>query len=275
MVFSTKTASGTNKPQTPMELPEGFETDDRETESALEMPPIEENKELKEGELTLFDHTNFIWMGDLNYRIDLKRDDIVKAIKEENWKLLRSGDQLVQQIAQDKVFQGFVEGDLAFRPTYKFDAGTDTYDSSRKMRLPAFCDRVLWRAQSQIKCLSYRSHMELMVSDHKPVSAVLQIKLAPYATSPPRKTNSSDSLGEGSPTTSSSKSSSSSSLSTPPSPGKEANGMAKSAFPKKSYFFTTTFRFFKALLKSPATYIVVAVAIGAASYLAAKQAGAV
>ena len=32
------------------------------------------------------------------------------------------------------VFPGFEEGRLGFDPTYKFDVGTDNYDSSKKQR---------------------------------------------------------------------------------------------------------------------------------------------
>lgn len=33
--------------------------------------------------------------------------------------------------------QGFDEGDITFAPTFKFDNGTDTYDSSAKVSAPA------------------------------------------------------------------------------------------------------------------------------------------
>ena len=56
---------------------------------------------------------------------------------------------------------------MRFLPTYKFDAGTDTYDSSEKQRIPAWCDRVLYRARagSGAACtvVRYDSDMRLMV----------------------------------------------------------------------------------------------------------------
>ena len=36
------------------------------------------------------------------------------------------------------------QGPLFFRPTYKYDVGTDVYDTSKKQRVPSWTDRVLW-----------------------------------------------------------------------------------------------------------------------------------
>lgn len=35
-------------------------------------------------------------------------------------------------------FTGYQEGPLLFRPTYRYDLGTDNYDTSEKMRIPAW-----------------------------------------------------------------------------------------------------------------------------------------
>ena len=37
--------------------------------------------------------------------------------------------QLVRQISQKKVFLDYLEGKITFKPTYKYDPGTDTFDT--------------------------------------------------------------------------------------------------------------------------------------------------
>ncbi|CAN0276180.1 unnamed protein product, partial [Ectocarpus sp. 12 AP-2014] len=48
---------------------------------------------------------------------------------------------------QPPPFSGYSEGPLNFRPTYKFDSGTDTYDTSSKQRVPAWTDRILYSSR--------------------------------------------------------------------------------------------------------------------------------
>lgn len=46
--------------------------------------------------------------------------------------------QLRQSIDEGLAFSGYQEGPILFRPTYKYDLGTDTYDTGEKMRIPAW-----------------------------------------------------------------------------------------------------------------------------------------
>jgi len=47
--------------------------------------------------------------------------------------LLRGSDQLSREAERGEIFHGFCEGPLSFRPTYKYDIGTDDYDTSAKV----------------------------------------------------------------------------------------------------------------------------------------------
>uniref|UniRef100_A0A8B9YZU4 Inositol polyphosphate-5-phosphatase J n=1 Tax=Buteo japonicus TaxID=224669 RepID=A0A8B9YZU4_9AVES len=100
------------------------------------------------------------------------------------------------------VLSGFQEGPLNFPPTFKFDVGTNKYDSSAKKRKPAWTDRILWKIKSpsvglgaggrwpsrgvlSVSQLCYCSHMEYTVSDHKPVAAIFAVQFASKADKPP------------------------------------------------------------------------------------------
>lgn len=118
------------------------------------------------------DHDMVYWIGDLNYRItELEAAEVKEIVREGKLKELLAADQFMQQRHQRKVFTGYNEGPITFLPTYKFDPGTDIWDSSEKARAPAWTDRILWRGE-HIEQTTYRSHWELKISDHKPVSAV-------------------------------------------------------------------------------------------------------
>ncbi|XP_075217089.1 oculocerebrorenal syndrome of Lowe [Lycorma delicatula] len=123
------------------------------------------------------DHDQIYWLGDLNYRITEMDPHVVKELVDiSNYNPILECDQLKQQHKKGNVFSSYKEGDITFRPTYKYDPGTDDWDSSEKNRAPAWCDRVLWRGEA-IKQLSYKSHPQLRISDHKPVSAVFSSEI--------------------------------------------------------------------------------------------------
>ena len=75
----------------------------------------------------------------------MERELAVKSITEADWPSLLEKDQLRCQMDAEKVFKGWQEAKIDFAPTYKYDYGSDVYDSSEKARIPAWCDRVLWQ----------------------------------------------------------------------------------------------------------------------------------
>lgn len=148
----------------------------------------------------VLDHDVVFWFGDLNFRIDDLEMQVVKtAIDNNKYSALWEKDQLNMAKDSETVLEGFQEGPLKFPPTYKFDVGTDTYDTSGKKRKPAWTDRILWRLRATAPLSAagkrgslsgltsgtkvtqhyYRSHMEFTVSDHKPVSSIFTLQF-PY-----------------------------------------------------------------------------------------------
>jgi len=89
-------------------------------------------------------------------------------------------DQLNIERAQGRVFRDFEEGVLDFRPTYKYQPGTDLYEErpDKKLRAPAWCDRILWLAQEpgHVAQLNY-CRSELNISDHKPVMSTFLVTI--------------------------------------------------------------------------------------------------
>lgn len=120
----------------------------------------------------ILDHELCVLNGDLNYRIDtMSRDTVVTAVKQGNLTKLLERDQLLVAKRRNPGFRlrAFDELPITFAPTYKYDVGTDNYDTSEKKRSPAWCDRLLYRGRGRIEQLDYRRH-EVRVSDHRPVS---------------------------------------------------------------------------------------------------------
>ncbi|PGH00708.1 hypothetical protein AJ79_08128 [Helicocarpus griseus UAMH5409] len=127
----------------------------------------------------ILDHEICILNGDLNYRIDsMPRNTVIEAVKSRNLPKLLERDQLLASRRKNPGFRlrSFNEAPITFAPTYKYDVGSDQYDSSEKKRSPAWCDRLLYRGVGKIKQTEYRRH-EVKVSDHRPVSGLFKMRI--------------------------------------------------------------------------------------------------
>jgi phosphatidylinositol-bisphosphatase len=127
------------------------------------------------------DHDLIFWLGDLNYRIDetMPTDQVLASSEKGVLDEMRKLDQLNVERAAGRVFEGFQEGPLHFPPTYKYQPGTDVYEQrpDKKLRAPAWCDRILWAAQesSHVEQITYGRSESPNVSDHKPVYSTMRL----------------------------------------------------------------------------------------------------
>ncbi|XP_035910611.1 inositol polyphosphate 5-phosphatase E [Anopheles stephensi] len=150
------------------------------------------------------------WCGDLNFRLSEPRDKLMQWIETTQFPLpahLPHGfmhtDQLTSVLSDGAAFRGFREAKITFPPTYKYDPGTQRFDSSSKQRAPAYTDRILYKFKplpvttvhrrssnlppggkishppSPVKCLAYDSVQSITSSDHKPVWALFRNIIRP------------------------------------------------------------------------------------------------
>ena len=153
--------------------------------------------------LSVEEHDIIFFFGDLNYRINENNRSLDKIYEllHQDLEILKADDQLAIEKRSGRVFHGFVEGPLTFLPTYKYVAGTDEYDRrpDKKLRFPAWCDRILWRTCSagwsaesiepdsnsrkislmnenieSVQQLRYQ-RAENVISDHRPVRSSFNI----------------------------------------------------------------------------------------------------
>ncbi|KAB8240151.1 SacI homology domain-containing protein [Aspergillus flavus] len=115
------------------------------------------------------DHEAIIWLGDFNYRIGLDSHFVRELVAQKDYQKLYNNDQLNLQMLAGRAFPFYTEGLITFPPTYKYDIDSDTYDTSEKARIPAWCDRILWRG-SCLRQIDYNT-AKLRFSDHRPVWA--------------------------------------------------------------------------------------------------------
>ncbi|XP_052872010.1 synaptojanin-1 [Anopheles cruzii] len=141
---------------------------------------------------SLKSHDYIFWCGDFNYRIDMEKDELREMLRvggaSTDLSVILPYDQLRIQQNAGSVFNEFLEGEITFPPTYKYDLFSDDYDTSEKARAPAWTDRVLWRRRKQSPDadrhpgwnpgrLVHYGRAELKQSDHRPVLALIDIEV--------------------------------------------------------------------------------------------------
>lgn len=133
-----------------------------------------------------------VFGGDLNYRLQgLSRAEVEIALADGDASdLLDAFDQLNRERFAGRAFPGFVEGRVAFAPTFKYDRRSNTFDSSKKRRVPAWTDRILFTPSPGLALASYDAVADASHSDHRPVVAVFHLApadLRPASSRSPRK----------------------------------------------------------------------------------------
>jgi len=137
---------------------------------------------------------HLVWLGDLNYRLDLSYlgistsshaehvEAVVDMARHGRFAEMLRADQLLAARAAGDAFVGFVEGAMPFGPTFKVQRQKGI--AYKAQRTPSYCDRILWKSMppcvgrlTQTFC---HSVPEVSTSDHKPLVAAFE--LAPSQT---------------------------------------------------------------------------------------------
>ncbi|KAI3351631.1 hypothetical protein L3Q82_020466 [Scortum barcoo] len=143
---------------------------------------------LGEKQLGAFDislrFTHLFWCGDLNYRLDLDVQDILKHVSKREFEELMCADQLTRERHKRKAFLNFKEEKITFPPTYRYERGSrDCYlwqkykTSGVRVNVPSWCDRILWKSYPEMHfvCTAYGCTDDIFTSDHSPVFATFQV----------------------------------------------------------------------------------------------------
>ncbi|KAH8582798.1 endonuclease exonuclease phosphatase family [Cryptosporidium sp. chipmunk genotype I] len=154
---------------------------------------------LKSGS-SLQDHDLVILAGDFNFRIQLPKQKVIDLIRDQDFIELLKFDQFFLEKSDNEVMSKLFEEKISFPPTYKYIRGEYSYDPSR---IPSWCDRVFVLSKSSkvssittdiknnqqgdsiesdsfndyvVSIADYNSDERYLISDHRPVFAVISVK---------------------------------------------------------------------------------------------------
>ncbi|KAL4400102.1 phosphatidylinositol-4,5-bisphosphate 5-phosphatase [Malassezia pachydermatis] len=169
---------------------------------------------LDQHEYSLYDTHHLFVLGDLNYRVatgvegvspqgvpvrpgsfpPITRETVraaARSFQPSQWAEILPYDQLsIERAAVPaRTMHSLFIPDMAhlkIPPTYKYKAGGEMEQMSKK-RLPGWPDRLLWassdamQGNEALRCELYRSLMRYTASDHKPITAIVEL---PYQLDP-------------------------------------------------------------------------------------------
>uniref|UniRef100_D1FPM0 Salivary nitrophorin n=1 Tax=Cimex lectularius TaxID=79782 RepID=D1FPM0_CIMLE len=122
------------------------------------------------------DPSDFLfWIGDLNVRVETNATHAKSLVDQNNIDGLMAFDQL-KKAKEQKLFDGWTEPQVTFKPTYKFKPNTDEYDLTAT---PSWTDRALYKSGTgkTIQPLSYNSLTNYKQTEHRPVLAKFRVTL--------------------------------------------------------------------------------------------------
>ncbi|KAG9295175.1 hypothetical protein G9A89_006156 [Geosiphon pyriformis] len=149
------------------------------------------------------------WFGDMNYRVDMSRQEANILLDRGDFASLLSRDQLSKELLKNPILANFHEAPITFPPTFKFDITyhsdeyrhrrpritqsysapsfctpkicTPPYDTSEKQRVPSWTDRIIYKTRvpktNAVIVQNYTGHMNVIgFSDHKPVTGCFLVE---------------------------------------------------------------------------------------------------
>jgi hypothetical protein len=124
-----------------------------------------------------------IFMGDLNYRLNLQYPINVRDM-ENDYKKYLLYDQLNLEKRLNRLnLDGFQEGEIDFLPTFKFYNKTNIWENTKPDNSPAWTDRILFmKTETKFSVFDvilkrYDSMPQIIMSDHKPVYAIFEFTI--------------------------------------------------------------------------------------------------
>ena len=97
--------------------------------------------------------------------------------KSDLIRFLLSVDFLKEKLNSGNMLGDYTEGLIKFLPSYKFDSyGNYSLKKGKKLRLPGYADRILYKKKSDIQIVEYDT-LSIKGNDHIPVYGLFNIRL--------------------------------------------------------------------------------------------------